>query len=104
MSDFVLSPVARGDLHEIWDYYATVVQNVDVADLIRDELFRAFDALVEMPKMGHFRSDLTSEPLRFWRVRDYFIIYRSERTPLEIVRVLHGKRDVQAMLGDDAEG
>ncbi len=48
--------------------------------------------------MGHFRGDLVANPLRFWRVRDYLIIYRSEKKPLEIVRVLHGKRDVQALL------
>jgi len=48
--------------------------------------------------MGHYRSDLVAEPLRFWRVRDDLIIYRSEKRPIEIVRVLHGKRDVPAIL------
>ena len=100
MSSFVLAPVARDDLHEIWDYYAIEIQNFDVADRIRDELFHAFGELVKMPGMGHYRSDLASEPLRFWRVRDYLIIYRSNKAPLEIVRVLHGKRDVQALLKD----
>jgi antitoxin ParD1/3/4/toxin ParE1/3/4 len=50
--------------------------------------------------MGHYRSDLSSEPLRFWRVREYLVIYRSETRPLEIVRVLHSKRDVQTLLDD----
>ena len=100
MSSFILAPVARDDLHEIWDYYAIEIQNVDVADRIRDEFFDAFGELVKMPRMGHHRSDLSAEPLRFWRVRDYLVIYRSEKTPLEIVRVLHGKRDVQALLKD----
>jgi plasmid stabilization system protein ParE len=31
-------------------------------------------------------------------VREYLIIYRGEKRPLEIVRVLHGKRDVRALL------
>lgn len=70
MSSFVLAPVARDDLHEIWDYYAIEIQNVDVADRIRDELFDAFGELVKMPGMGQHRSDLSAEPLRFWRVRD----------------------------------
>ncbi len=98
MSDFILAPAARGDLREIWDYYASEIQNVEVADRIRDELFAVFDELAKTPGMGHYRSDLVTEPLRFWRVRDYLIIYRSERRPIEIVRVLHGKRDVQALL------
>jgi plasmid stabilization system protein ParE len=75
-----------------------VVENVDLADRIRDEIFAAFESLAKTPGKGHYRSDLSTEPLRFWRVREYLIIYRSEKKPLEIVRVLHGKRDVQALL------
>jgi plasmid stabilization system protein ParE len=74
------------------------VGNIDIADSIRNEFFSAFADLVRYPGMGHFRGDLVANPLRFWRVRDYLIIYRSEKKPLEIVRVLHGKRDVQALL------
>jgi antitoxin ParD1/3/4/toxin ParE1/3/4 len=103
VNDFVLAPVARDDLHEIWDYYATEIHNVDFADRIRDELFLAFDKLVKTPGMGHYRSDLSAEPLRFWKVRDYFVIYRSEKCPLEIVRVLHRKRDVHALLRGELE-
>src|SRR4051812_8198799 len=98
MADFILAPVARDDLHEIWDYYASEVGNVDLADRIRDELFTAFDKLARNPGIGHFRRDLAAEPLRFWQVRQYLIIYRSEKRPMEIVRVLHVKRDVQALL------
>jgi plasmid stabilization system protein ParE len=98
VADFILAPIARTDLHEIWDYYADEIQDVDLADRIRDEFFAAFDALAHTPGMGHYRSDLVAEPLRFWRVRDYLIIYRSEKRPIEIVRLLHGKRDVQAIL------
>jgi antitoxin ParD1/3/4/toxin ParE1/3/4 len=96
--EFVLAPAARVDLVEIWDYYAITIDKVDVADRIRDELFAAFGELAKTPGIGHYRNDLVAEPLRFWRVRDYLIIYRSEKKPLEIVRVLHGKRDVEALL------
>ena len=98
MSDFVLAPAARDDLVEIWDYYAITIDNVDVGDRIRDELFAAFGKLAKTPDMGHYRNDLVAEPLRFWRVREYLVIYRGEKQPLEIVRVLHGKRDVKALL------
>ena len=98
VSDFVLAPAARDDLLEIWDYYALTIDNIDVADRIRDELFAAFVDLAKTPGIGHYRSDLVAEPMRFWRVRDHLIIYRGEKQPLEIVRVLHGKRDVRALL------
>ncbi len=100
VSNYVLSPVACQDLTEIWDYYAMKIGNVDLADRIRNELFQAFDDLVKTPGMGHYRSDLSAEPLRFWRVRDYLVIYRCEKRPLQIVRVLHGKRDVEIILRD----
>ena len=68
MSEFVLAPAARDDILEIWDYYAMTIDNVDVADRIRDELFAAFRTLAKTPGIGHYRNDLAAEPLRFWRV------------------------------------
>jgi plasmid stabilization system protein ParE len=99
MSDFLIAPAARVELDEIWNYYAIELQNPDVADRIRDEIFDALHKLAQMPGMGHFRGDLAAEPLRFWHVRSYLIIYRGEKRPIEIVRVLHGARDVEAILG-----
>ena len=48
--------------------------------------------------MGHLREDLAREPLRFWPVYSYLIIYRPDSRSLEIVRVLHGARDVKNLL------
>ena len=102
MSGFVIAPVALGELDEIWDYYATQLQNPDAADRIRDEIFEGFHTLAKTAGIGHYRSDLAKEPLRFWHVRSYLIIYRSEKRPIEIVRVLYGARDVRAILGGNA--
>lgn len=55
------------------------------------EIFAACQRLAQMPGMG-LREDLTDEPLRFWPVYSYLIIYRPETQPLEIVRILHGAR------------
>jgi toxin ParE1/3/4 len=99
MSDFLIAPAASIELDEIWDYYALELQNPEAADRIRDEIFDAFQKLAKMPGMGHSRRDLASEPLRFWSVRSYLIIYRGEKRPIEVLRVLHGARDVQAILG-----
>ena len=99
MSRYVLSPEAVSDLDEIWDHYAVDLENPDAADHVRDELFDAFRRLGRTPGMGHFRSDLSAEPLCFWAVRKYLIIYRREKRPIEIVRVIHGSRDLAAILG-----
>jgi plasmid stabilization system protein ParE len=50
---------------------------------------------------GHSRPDLTARSLRFWtltRYPDYAIVYRPDKTPLEIVAVMHGKRNIQRIL------
>lgn len=98
MSDFHIAPEARSDLGDIWAYYAIEARNPDVADKIIEEFFAAFRKLAQMPGMGHLRRDLANEPVRFWAVRSYLIIYRTKK-PLEVVRIIHGARDVQAILG-----
>ena len=50
-----------------------------------------------VPGKGHKRPDLTSRDVLFFSVYQYMIVYR--RTELvEIVAVLHGKRDVKRLL------
>ena len=90
MNDFSFHPEAETDLNEIWDFIAE--DNVDAADRVRDEIFEALRALVRTPHQGHRRGDLTSRPLRFWRVYDYLIVYAPEERPLLVLAVLHGRR------------
>jgi plasmid stabilization system protein ParE len=96
MSRFVLTPAARADLTEIFDYIAQ--DSPDAAHRVLEELRAAMKKLARMPDMGHFRRDLASEPLRFWPVYSYLIIYRPEARPIQVVRVLHGARDVRRIL------
>lgn len=96
MTDLKLSPQAFRDMDEIWEFIAQ--DSLDVADRVRDEIFAACERLAQMPRMGHLREDLADEPLRLWSVYSYLIIYRPDARPLEIVRVLHGARDVQRLL------
>ena len=96
MGEFKLSPEALRDIEEIWEFISN--DNLDAADRVRDEIFSACDKLADVPGMGHLRTDLAQEPLRFWPVYSYLIIYRPDSEPLEIVRVLHGARDVAQLL------
>jgi hypothetical protein len=48
--------------------------------------------------LGHKRADLTPLPLLFWAVGMYLIIYRAERSQVEIVAVTQGSRDIPAFL------
>jgi len=55
-------------------------------------------ALAEMPGKGHVREDLTDDEVLFWPVYRYLVVYRPGTAPLEVVRVLHGARDVERIL------
>jgi antitoxin ParD1/3/4/toxin ParE1/3/4 len=54
--------------------------------------------LGEHSGIGHARADLAEEVVRFWPVFSYLVIYRPDANPIQIVRVLHGKRDVRRLL------
>jgi toxin ParE1/3/4 len=95
-----LSGPAKDDVWEIWGYLADHA-TLDVADQVAMELHKAMEKLAEVPGVGHLRTDLADKLLRFWCVRSYLIVYVAESSPLEVVRVLHGARDVRALLEED---
>lgn len=96
MTDFILSPQARLDLIELWTFIAE--EDVDAADRLLERIHEAILKIAEMPGIGHLREDLADEPLRFWPVNRYLIIYRSKIEPLEIIRILSSRRDIRALL------
>ncbi len=63
MTGYILGADAEFDLDEIWEYIAS--DNIDAADRWIDKLYNAFEALAQMPGMGHRREDLTSYPVLF---------------------------------------
>lgn len=99
MSRYKLSVPARQDLREIRDYIAR--DSVAAARKVLARLTQALRSISEMPGQGHTRKDLTDLPVRFWPVGSYLIVYDPERRPVEVLRVLHGARDVERILQDD---
>jgi len=53
--------------------------------------------LADVPGKGHKRSDLTNRDVLFFSVYQYLIVYRPTEL-VEIVAVLHGKRNVERLL------
>ncbi len=99
MSRYVLTPQAKADLTQVLDFIRQ--SNGDAAVRVRAEFHNAMRKLAEMPGMGHLRTDVTGEALRFWRVYSYLVVYRPETRPLQIIRVLHGARDIMTILEDE---
>lgn len=96
MARFVVTDLAKNDVREIVAYIRQ--RNPDAARRVRAQLREAMQNLAEFPGIGHLREDLTDEPLRFWTVHSYLIVYRPDTKPLEVVRVIHGARDVERQL------
>ncbi len=96
MSNFVLSPDADEDVFQIWAYLFRRA-GLEIANRIESELYDKFEALAKMPSQGHRRPDLTQAPVLFFALYQYLIVYRA-KTPLEIVRVIHGRRNVERIL------
>ena len=94
---YQLTPQARSDLFSIWEFIAQ--DDVRAADRAIERMHQAFRLLARFPRKGHRRADVeTSEPVLFWPTGSYVIVYRPAPRPILIVRVLHGARDLNALL------
>src|SRR5262245_51588403 len=93
---YVLSRPAEKDLDQITAYLAQE-GGTAVARRVLREIRGALRFLGLHPEVGHFREDLTQEPLRFWAVYSYLIIYDPAKRPIEVARIIHGARDVSAL-------
>ena len=98
-SRYVLAPHAAQDLVDIWLYIKQPRQSSEssanrVESVIRNRI--AF--LSGSPGAGHWRKDLTDETVKFFPVYSYLIVYRPETKPLQVVSILHGRRDVGKVL------
>jgi len=99
MSGYLFTPLAKADIFDIWSYIAE--DSESAADRVEQAIHDACAFLAEGPMRGHTRPDLTTRPLRFWTLKrypNYTVVYRPETAPLQIVAVLHGKRNIRRML------
>jgi plasmid stabilization system protein ParE len=92
---------AEQDVGDIWDYIAG--DGIEAADRVLDALEKALYKLAKNPGIGHVREELADRHHRFFLVCSYLIVYRIETQPLQVLRVLHGARDVQSILGLTSE-
>jgi plasmid stabilization system protein ParE len=95
VSSFFLTPEAARDLESIWQYIAR--DSVPHADLVEEAIYSTCRSAAAMEGMGHRRPDVDKTPVLFLAVegyKRYSIAYLSGTSPLRIVRVVHGARNV----------
>ena len=99
MNGYVLTPTAKADLFQIWAYIAR--NSEEAASRAEQAIHNACAFVAEAPMRGHLRFDVTNRQLRFWtltRYPNYSVVNLPETVPLEIVAVMHGKRDLRRIL------
>jgi toxin ParE1/3/4 len=94
---YVLAPEAAQDIFEIW-LYIREHSSTEVAAEVESAILDTIALLAANPGIGHFREDLTGQRVKFFRVYSYLIGYRPDTSPLQIVCVLHGRRDLEQVL------
>lgn len=96
---FQFTQQATEDLDAIWWFIAE--DNREAADRVESEIVATCRRLAKYPLTGTKRQDITPLKVRFWTVTkfpNYVIVYRPETAPLQVVAVMHGKRDLKKIL------
>ncbi len=88
---------AQEDLLDIWLYAAR--DRLRAADQLLKRLETSFGRLLGHPKIGRRRPELGSE-IRSPAVGSNVIFYRATPAAVEIIRVLHGSRDLPEQFPD----
>ena len=97
MKKYGLAVRAERDLNQIIAYLIDEAGPATARKILH-EIREGIRLLSAYPGLGHLRTDITNRPLRFWLVRSYLIIYDPRPRPIEIVRIVHGSRDVGRLL------
>lgn len=96
MRAIIVSPEARGDLTDYYDYIAQTNQSAALA--LFDAARQTFADLARFPGMGRlYEAPGVQSELRRWHIKgfqNYLIFYRVREESIEILRILYGSQDV----------
>jgi toxin ParE1/3/4 len=100
MNRVVVAPSARDDLDRIWDYIAIESESPIAAEKLLDRIHETFAQIARNPGSGT-TCEWLRPGLRRFPVWPYIIFYTPQRDAVEILRVLHGARNIEALFGGD---
>ena len=99
MGRLVVRPQALTDLDDIFDYIAE--DSLDRAITFLRKLYEQMEKLATNPNMGRRRDELLPE-LRSLPYGNYLIFYVPLDDGVDVVRVLNGARDLEALFQNEA--
>jgi toxin ParE1/3/4 len=95
MTEPRLSEQAEADLDDLWAYIAA--NNPDAADRMVDAVLDGSRTHARFPNMGQNRDELRTG-LRSFIVSPFVVFYRAVDDTIEVLRVLHGARDIARII------
>ncbi len=95
MSDPIITEAAQAELDEAWDFLAR--RSVKSADRLIDRFVSKAKVHAEFPESGRSREDL-GPGLRTFVVKPYVVFFRPAADTIEVLRVLHGRRDIERIM------
>jgi toxin ParE1/3/4 len=97
LTQYIIAPEAALDLDEISTYYA--VQNIEAGEKLLDEFEAKCKYLVSFPNIGRSYKSLRAD-LRGLSFSGYIIFYRVGDNIVEVLRVVSGSRDLEALFAE----
>lgn len=94
-----VSTEAEDDLNLIWSYISEKSASTSIADHLVDSITTHCYLLASRPYLGRDRNDEFGFQSRSFAVGEYVIVYRIEISDVLILRVVHGRRDLEALFG-----
>ena len=98
MARVLRRPRAAEDIAAVWDFIAD--DNPDAADHWVDQLDTQLRLLATQALMGRARDEL-APGIRSFPFGRYLVFYLPIGDGIDVVRVLHGTRDVDTAFGED---
>ncbi len=97
MSNYSFSDEAIKDLDGVCEYVAR--SNAKAASKLFDEIRQKCKLIADFPNMGKSYEKLAPN-LRGFTVKDYLILYYPRKDGIDVVHVVNGYRDLEALFSD----
>jgi len=100
MNRYIIAPSASGDLNEIIDYFSEL--NIEKGERFIATFEKKCKNLMNFPRLGRTYGEIR-EGLRGIPLNGYIILYQITDDTLEILRIVHGSRDLNVLFESDEE-
>lgn len=94
------TPAAEDDLGDIFRYIGRERYSLDAAQRVVQEIRASAADYAAQPLLGAQRPEL-GEEVRSFRVFRYVVFYRPVEDGIDVLRVIHGARDVERIYRRD---